>query len=110
MSLERSGMSRDRVSYLRRLRDGFADGSADRAQADKVLANSEVTHQMVERFCHYMRGKVNSRGVARRKKRPVSSRSVHEVYSAEGLLHQLRQREPPIMRMPDKCLIRVKAA
>jgi hypothetical protein len=63
MSLERRGISWDRVSYLRKLRDGFADGSADRAQADKVLANFEVTHQIVERFCHNMRAKVNSRGV-----------------------------------------------
>ncbi len=36
-----------RMGHLTKLRDGFADGSTDRAQAEKVLANFEVTYQLV---------------------------------------------------------------
>jgi hypothetical protein len=60
---DRAARSRDRVSYLRKLCGAFADGSADRAQAEKVLANFEVTHRLTERFCYCMREKVYSRGI-----------------------------------------------
>lgn len=60
---ERAARSRDRVTYFRRLRDGFPDGSTDRAQAEKVLANFEATHQLVVQFCHRIREKVKSRGI-----------------------------------------------
>jgi hypothetical protein len=53
--------SRDRVNYLRKLRDTFADGSTDRAQAEEVLANFEATHLLTEQFCHRIREKVTSR-------------------------------------------------
>jgi hypothetical protein len=55
--------SKDRVNHLRKLRDGFADGSTDRANAEKVLATFEVTHQLTEQFCLRMREKVNSNGI-----------------------------------------------
>ncbi len=56
----RAARSRDRVSDLRRLRDAFADGSTERAQADKLLANFEISHELMEQFCRRLREKVNS--------------------------------------------------
>lgn len=56
----RVARSRDRVDHLRRLRDAFADGSTDRTQAEKLLENFEVIHQLMERFYDQMRKKVNS--------------------------------------------------
>ncbi len=51
---------RERVDHFRRLRDAFADGSSDRARADGLLSNFEAIHELMERFCHHMRGRVNS--------------------------------------------------
>jgi hypothetical protein len=59
----RFARSRDRVNHLRKLRDGFADGSADRINAEKVLANFEATLQLTVQFCQRMREKVNSHGI-----------------------------------------------
>ena len=59
----RAARSRERLHYFSRLRDAFAEGSADRAHADKVLANFETTHQLMEQFCRHMRAKVNSCGL-----------------------------------------------
>jgi hypothetical protein len=50
------------VAYFRKLRDGFPDGSTDRARAEQVLANFEVTDKLVVQFCHHMREKVHSCG------------------------------------------------
>ncbi len=57
---DRVARSRDRVNYLRKLRDAFADGSTERVQADKMLGNFETIHRLMEEFCHRMRTKVNS--------------------------------------------------
>ena len=59
----RTAKSRARVDYFVRLRNAFAEGSTDRAHADKVLANFEATHQLMEQFCHGLRQKINSRGL-----------------------------------------------
>jgi len=56
----RVAKSRDRVNYLRRLRDAFVDGSTERAQADRTLGNFEAIHQLVEQFCRQIRERVNS--------------------------------------------------
>jgi len=60
---DRIKRSRDRVNYQRKLRDAFADGSTERAHADRTLANFEALHQLMEKFCHQMRDKVNSRSM-----------------------------------------------
>lgn len=57
---ERTAKARDRMNYLSRLRDAFADGSAERLQAEKVLANFQAIHQSMEQFCVQMRTRVNS--------------------------------------------------
>lgn len=57
----RTAQSWDRVNHARKLRDGFADGSADRARADRVLKNFETIHRLFETFCHHLRERVNSR-------------------------------------------------
>ena len=57
----RAAKCRDRVDHFRRLRDAFAEGSTDRARADGLLANFQAIHELVENFCHHMRGRVNSR-------------------------------------------------
>ena len=51
--------SRERVNHLTKLRDGFADGSKDRANAEKVLATFEVTHQLTVQFYQRMRQKAD---------------------------------------------------
>jgi hypothetical protein len=56
----RTASARDRVNYLSKLRDSFADGSAERIQAEKVLANFEAIYQLMEQFCRRMRKTVNS--------------------------------------------------
>ncbi len=56
----RAAASRDRVNRQRNLRDSFIDGSSERAQADRLLANLEALHQLLDGFCHQMRQKVNS--------------------------------------------------
>jgi len=60
---DRTARSRDRVNHLRKLRDVFVEGSTDRAQANRTLANCEALHQLMERFCHRMRERVHSRGI-----------------------------------------------
>ena len=57
----RTVKARDQVEHFRKLRDGFVEGSTDRAHADKVLANFEDTHTLMVRFCHHMRERVNLR-------------------------------------------------
>lgn len=56
----RTARARDRMNYLSRLRDSFADGSAERAQTEKMLRNFEGIYQSMEQFCHHMRKKLNS--------------------------------------------------
>lgn len=56
----RTARARDRLDYLRKLRDAFADSSAERIQAEKVLANFEAIYQSMEQFCRHMRRRVNS--------------------------------------------------
>jgi len=55
--------SRERVSRLRNLRDGFADGSEDHTRADRVLENAKMRHQLLDQFCHRMRARVISRDI-----------------------------------------------
>jgi hypothetical protein len=57
---DRAARSRDRLNSLRTLRNAFADGSTEQLQADKLLANFEAIHQLMEQFCRRMRKKVNS--------------------------------------------------
>ena len=59
----RAAKSRDRVEHFRRLRDAFAEGSTDRAQADSMLAKFQAIHELMEQFCQRMRGRVNSRRI-----------------------------------------------
>ncbi len=56
----RTARGRDRVNYLRNLRDAFADGSDERHQTEKLLANFETTLQLMEHFCSRIREQVNS--------------------------------------------------
>lgn len=56
----RAARGRDRVNHLRKLRDAFPDGSAERIRAEKMLADFEIIHQLMEQFCRHMRKKVNS--------------------------------------------------
>ena len=60
---DRTAKSRDRVNHVRKLRDASAEGSTHRAQTNRLLANTEAIHQLMERFCHHMREKVNSRRI-----------------------------------------------
>ena len=57
----RAAKCRDRVNHFRRLRDAFAEGSTDRAQADSMLAKFETIYGLMEQFCRHMRDRVNSR-------------------------------------------------
>lgn len=59
----RAARGLDRVNYFRKLRDTFADGSIDRARADRMLQEIEATHHLMEQFCRRLREKVNSRGL-----------------------------------------------
>jgi hypothetical protein len=56
----RTARCRDRVNHARKLRDGFPDGSAERARADKVLENFQAIHELFERFCHHLRERTHS--------------------------------------------------
>ncbi len=56
----RTARARDRLNHLSRLRDAFADGSSERMQAEKALANFEAIYKLMEQFCGHMRKKVNS--------------------------------------------------
>jgi hypothetical protein len=57
----RAAKSRESVNHFRNLRDAFAEGSADRANADKMLAKFEAIHELLEQFCRHMRCRANSR-------------------------------------------------
>lgn len=48
------------VNHFRNLRGAFAEGSDDRARADRMLANFEAIHELVDQFCHHLRLKVCS--------------------------------------------------
>jgi hypothetical protein len=52
---------RRRFDQISRWRNGFADGSIERAQADKVAAQFESTLQIVDTFCGQMRERVYAR-------------------------------------------------
>lgn len=56
----RASQSRERLSYLSRLRDAFADGTEDRIRADRLLTNFQATHDLMEDFCRRLRDRVNS--------------------------------------------------
>lgn len=56
----RTAKARERVQYLRKLRDAFVDGSDERIQAERVLANFEAIYQLMEQFCRHIRKRVNS--------------------------------------------------
>ena len=55
----RAAKCRHHFDDLCLLRDGFADGSADRMRAEQVVIKFEATLQLVEGFCHKMRSRVN---------------------------------------------------
>jgi hypothetical protein len=55
----RAANGRARLSNLKRIRDGIAD--PERAAAERLIANFEVRQQLLDGFCHHLRGKVNSR-------------------------------------------------
>jgi hypothetical protein len=59
----RRAESRDRVNRLRNWRDGLADGSAERADADRLLADVRAVHQLLDQFCHRMRERITSPGI-----------------------------------------------
>lgn len=52
---------RRRFDQISRWRNGFADGTIERAQADKVAAQFESTLQIVDTFCGQMRGRIYAR-------------------------------------------------
>ncbi len=52
-----------RMDHLTKLRDGFADGSTDRARAEMVLATFEVSYQLTEQFYRRMRERADGRGI-----------------------------------------------
>jgi hypothetical protein len=55
----RAANGRDRLNHVRRLRD-TAD-PANRAQAERLVANFEAIQQLLDEFCHRLRTRVNSR-------------------------------------------------
>lgn len=57
----RAAKSRERVNHFRNLRDAFAEGSSDRAQAESMLAKFEAIHDLLEQFCRHLRCRANSR-------------------------------------------------
>ena len=59
----RAANGRSRVNHLKGLRDSFVDGSADRERANKLLENFEAIQQLLDRFCHRMREKINAHGI-----------------------------------------------
>ena len=56
----RTARARDRLNYLSRLRDAFVEGSTERLQAEKVLANFRSIYELMEQFCGQLRKKVGS--------------------------------------------------
>ena len=59
----RTARCQGRVKHFRVMRDGLVDGSADHAQADRLLALAEETHQLMDQFCHQLRHKVSRRRI-----------------------------------------------
>jgi hypothetical protein len=59
----RTAQSWDRVNHARKLRDGYAEGSAERASADKRLDSFEAIHRLFEGFCQQLRAAVNAHGL-----------------------------------------------
>jgi len=57
----RAAKCRDRLNYLRILRNSFVAGSTDRAQADRLIENYEAIQRLLDQRCHQMRQKMNSR-------------------------------------------------
>lgn len=60
---DRTARSQVQVTRLRSLRDGLADGSTERAKADKLLVTFETTHQLMVQFRERMRRKADGRGI-----------------------------------------------
>jgi hypothetical protein len=58
-SESRAAKCRRRFDQIGHWRNGFADGSVERTQADKVTAQFELTLRMVESFCAQMREQLN---------------------------------------------------
>ncbi|OAF13013.1 hypothetical protein AYJ54_45580 [Bradyrhizobium centrolobii] len=59
----RAANGRARVDHVRNLREGFAFGTSEREQADRLLVNIENLQIRLEEFCHRLREKINSRGL-----------------------------------------------
>ncbi len=59
----KAAICRNRVNRLRRLRDGFVEGSVSRTQADSLLVNFEVVLTQVEGFCGHLRRRVQASGL-----------------------------------------------
>lgn len=59
----RAASGRERVGKLKSLRDGFAVGTPERAQADSLLIIFENTQTMLEDFCHRIRDTISRGGV-----------------------------------------------
>ncbi|MDA9431062.1 hypothetical protein [Bradyrhizobium sp. CCBAU 51627] len=59
----RAANGRDRVNHVRNLRERFSFGTAEREQADRLLANVENLQTLLEDFCHRLRERINSRGI-----------------------------------------------
>jgi hypothetical protein len=57
----RTAACRNRLSHLGRLQECFAAGSIDRAQAERLLDNSQAILQLMDGFCSHMREKVKAR-------------------------------------------------
>jgi hypothetical protein len=57
----RAAKSLYRVNHIKKLRDAFVEGSIDRAYAERVLANFEAIHTLMETFCVRIRERINSR-------------------------------------------------
>lgn len=55
----RAATGRDRLNGLRQKRDGFAEHSAQRATAERLIANFEGIQQLLDDFCHHLQARVN---------------------------------------------------
>lgn len=56
----RAAACRRRFDQISHWRNGFADGSIERTQADNVAEQFQSTLQMVDTFCGQMRGRVTA--------------------------------------------------
>ncbi len=59
----RTARGRDRLNHVRKMRDGFVDGSAERDAAERLFTNVEDIQRLLEGFCDHLRTKVNSRSI-----------------------------------------------